>query len=232
MEDLSEVNKANLEELQKAINYHFSDENLLIKALTHRSCKDVPNNERLEFLGDAVLDLLIGEYLFRKFPRDDEGDLSKLRACIVSESGLAKFALKLNLGKYIFVSQSEEHNDGRHKHSILSNTFEAIIGAVYLESGLSVASKITYELLESCYEKIDFSLSSDYKTLLQELTQERFNAIPEYRVTNQSGPDHKKTFEVALFLDDKEYARASGGSKKKAQQKCAKIVYKKLRNEE
>ena len=109
MEDLSEVNKANLEELQKAINYYFNDEKLLIKALTHRSCKDAPNNERLEFLGDAVLDLLIGEYLFRKFPRDDEGDLSKLRACIVSESGLAKFALKLNLGKYIFVSQSEEH---------------------------------------------------------------------------------------------------------------------------
>ena len=226
---MSEANATDLEELQKAINYHFNDKDLLIRALTHRSCKDRSNNERLEFLGDAVLDLLVGEYLYKKFPGDDEGDLSKLRACLVNENGLAKFALKLNLGKYIFISQSEEHNDGRQKHSILSNTFEAIIGAVYLESGLSKAAQIIYELLESCYDKIDFSLSNDYKTLLQELTQERFNTIPEYRVISQSGPDHKKTFEVALFLDDKEYARASGGSKKKAQQKCAKITYKKLR---
>ncbi len=218
--------------LEKKLQYQFKDPNLLIQALTHRSCKSRLNNERLEFLGDAVLDLLVGEYLFKKFENATEGDLSKLRASIVNEQGFMKLALELDLGKYLFISQSEEYNAGRKKPSILSNAFEAIIGAIYLESGIQSAAKITYRLLESCYERIDLSLTSDYKTLLQEVTQSRFGEIPRYELISQSGPDHQKIFEVAVIIGEREYARCIGNSKKVAQQKCAHIAYNVLQKNE
>lgn len=221
--------KNHLDMLEKNLQYQFKDPNLLIQALTHRSCKSRLNNERLEFLGDAVLDLLVGEYLFKKFQNATEGDLSKLRASIVNEQGFMKLALELDLGKYLFISQSEEHNAGRKKPSILSNAFEAIIGAIYLESGIHIAAEITYRLLERCYEKIDLSLTSDYKTLLQEVTQSRFGEIPKYELISQSGPDHQKIFEVAVIIGQKEYARCIGNSKKVAQQKCAHIAYNTLK---
>lgn len=218
-------------ELEQKIQYHFKDQKLLAQALTHRSYKTQTHNERLEFLGDAVLDLVVGEYLFKKFPSLSEGDLSKLRACIVNEQGFNKLALALDLGKYIFISSSEERNNGRSKPSILSNTFEALIGAVYLESGIQEASRITHTLLESNYHTIDFGLSSDFKTSLQELTQARFSQIPRYELITESGPDHQKSFTMAVFINDKEYARCTGNSKKNAQQKCAQIAYEILQKE-
>ncbi len=220
-----------LDELERKLQYHFKDQKLLIQALTHRSCKSKNHNERLEFLGDAVLDLIVGEYLFKKFPKFSEGDLSKFRACIVNEQGFNKLALALDLGKYIFISPSEESNNGRSKPSILSNTFEALIGAVYLESGIQEAIRITYTLLESNYNKIDFRLFSDFKTSLQELTQARFSQIPRYELISESGPDHQKSFTMAIFIDNKEYARCTGSSKKNAQQKCAQVAYEILRKE-
>ncbi|TLD97310.1 ribonuclease III [Helicobacter jaachi] len=217
--------------LEHKLGYTFKKQQLLLEALTHKSYKKPYNNERLEFLGDAVLDLLVGEYLFKKFPHAKEGELSKLRACIVNEKGFMKLAQSIDLGAFLYISQSEEHNKGRQKASILSNAFEALIGAIYLESSLKHAQRIINALLEENYTKIDLdSLFMDYKTALQELTQALYGVIPTYTILNESGPDHKKSFEVALSIQGKEYARASGGSKKEAQQKSAHKAYEILRH--
>lgn len=218
-------------QLEKRLNYTFKDKQLIIEALTHKSHKKPYNNERLEFLGDAVLDLIVGEYLFSKFPKSDEGILSKIRASLVNESGFTLLARKLELGNYIYLSLAEENNNGRDKPSLLSNAFEAIIGAIYLEAGLTVSQEISIKLLEECHPKIDLkSLSKDYKTALQELTQATHGVTPSYELLGSSGPDHKKEFEIAIVLDDKTIAKAKGKSKKEAQQKAAQIALKELQS--
>lgn len=223
----------NLEEFEKKLGYKFKDEKNLLKALTHRSCKKPYNNEKLEFLGDAVLDLVVGEFLYFKFPKADEGTLSKLRASLVDEEGFAKLANEIDLGKYILISEGEEKNGGRTKPSLLSNAFEALMGAIYLESGLDEVKKITLELLNRVYPKIDLeSIFKDYKTKLQELTQAEFGSLPEYKLINSYGPDHKKVFEIALYLNNKELTKAKGKSKKAAQQAAAKEALEKLKREE
>ena len=221
-----------IDTLEEKLGYKFKNEKLIIEALTHKSYKQPYDNERLEFLGDAVLDLIVGEYLFKKFSRSDEGKLSKIRASLVNETGFDKLARALNLGDYILLSNAEDNNGGREKPSLLSNAFEAIIGAIYLEDGLKRAEKIAIELIESNYEEISLdSLFCDFKTTLQELTQARFGMTPEYKVMSSRGPDHLKEFEVGVFIQDKEYARAIGKSKKIAQQEAAKEAVK-LLNEE
>ena len=220
----------NYTQLEKRLNYTFKNKQLIIEALTHKSYKKPYNNERLEFLGDAVLDLIVGEYLFSKFPNSNEGILSKIRASLVNESGFTLLAKAINLGEYIFLSPAEENNNGRNKPSLLSNAFEALIGAIYLEAGLSVAKEISVALLEESHPKIDLqSLSKDYKTALQELTQATHGVTPVYELLNSSGPDHKKEFEIAVVLNGKTIATAQGKSKKEAQQKAAKIALEKLK---
>ncbi len=222
MEDLSK--------LEKRIAYSFNDKQLIIEALTHKSYKKPYNNERLEFLGDAVLDLIVGEYLFKIFPKSDEGMLSKIRASLVSEGGFARLAIELDLGSYLFLSMAEENNKGRSKNSLLSNAFEALTGALYLEAGLEKTREITIKLLEASYPKIDLdSLCKDYKTALQELTQAEYGVTPTYTLLGTSGPDHNKTFEVAVTLENREIAAAKGKSKKAAQQDAAEIALKKLK---
>ncbi len=223
---------SNIEALEKTLNYSFKDKKLIIEALTHKSFKQPYDNERLEFLGDAVLDLIVGEYLFNKFAKSDEGKLSKIRASLVNEAGFDKLARSINLGDFIFLSNAEENNGGRDKASLLSNAFEAIMGAIYLESGLGVVNKIAIDLLEKNYSDISLdSLFRDYKTTLQELTQARFGTTPEYNVIASRGPDHKKEFELAVVIDGKEYARASGKSKKIAQQEAAQAALELLKKE-
>ncbi|MGW8168849.1 MAG: ribonuclease III [Sulfurovaceae bacterium] len=213
----------NFSQLERQLGYVFNDKQLIIEALTHRSFKKPYNNERLEFLGDAVLDLIVGEYLYNKFKDSDEGTLSKIRASLVNESGFALLAKVLNLGKYIYLSLAEENNEGRTKPSLLSNAFEAIIGAIYIEGGLATARDIVIKLLEECYPTIDLqTLSRDYKTALQELTQAKYGVTPDYELVRAFGPDHKKEFEISLTLNGKEIATAQGKSKKEAQQKAAK----------
>ncbi len=222
----------NIEALQKTLGYKFKSEKLIIEALTHKSHKQPYDNERLEFLGDAVLDLIVGEYLFFKFPKSDEGNLSKIRAALVNEDGFEKLARSINLGEYIYLSNAEENNGGREKASLLSNAFEAVMGAIYLESGLDVVRKIAIELIEKNHKEISLdSLFRDFKTTLQELTQARFGETPEYRVIASRGPDHKKEFEVAVIIENKEYARAIGKSKKIAQQEAAETAVKLLNKE-
>ncbi len=217
------------QELEKCLGYQFKNKDLIIEALTHKSYKKVFNNERLEFLGDAVLNLIVGEFLFKKFPSSAEGDLSKIRASLVNESGFTKLAIAINLGDYIYLSDAEERNKGRKKASILSDAFEAIMGAIYIESGIEELKPMILKLLEDNYDEINLDeLFSDYKTALQEVTQARFGAIPVYKLESAIGPDHDKVFELSLWINDKHYATATGKSKKLAQQASAKIVLNQL----
>ena len=165
----------NIEALEEALGYKFKDRKLIIEALTHKSYKQPYDNERLEFLGDAVLDLVVGEYLFKKFNKSDEGNLSKIRASLVNETGFDKLARSLNLGECIFLSNAEQNNGGREKSSLLSNAFEAVMGAIYLEAGLAKVQTIAVALIEDNHNEISLdSLFRDFKTTLQELTQARF----------------------------------------------------------
>ncbi len=220
-----------IEDLEEILEYKFKNKKLIIEALTHKSHKQPYDNERLEFLGDAVLDLIVGEYLFFKFPKSDEGSLSKIRAALVNEDGFEKLARSINLGEYIYLSSAEENNGGREKASLLSNAFEAIMGAIYLEAGLEVLRPIAIGLIERNHKEISLdSLFRDFKTTLQELTQARFGETPEYRVVASRGPDHKKEFEVAVIIENREYARAVGKSKKIAQQEAAEVAVKMLKD--
>lgn len=222
----------NIETLEKQLEYEFKDKSLIIEALTHKSYKQPYDNERLEFLGDAVLDLVVGEYLFVKFRKSDEGKLSKIRASLVNETGFDKLARSLNLGDFILLSNAEENNGGREKPSLLSNAFEAVMGAIYLEAGLPTVTKIAIDLIEKNHKEISLdSLFRDFKTTLQELTQARFGITPEYVVVSSSGPDHLKEFEVAVLIESKEYARALGKSKKIAQQEAARVAVEMLKKE-
>jgi len=217
-------------QLEKRLNYTFKNKQLIIEALTHKSHKQPYNNERLEFLGDAVLDLIVGEYLFKKFPNSNEGILSKIRASLVNESGFTLLARELDLGSYIFLSLAEENNNGRDKPSLLSNAFEAILGAIYLEAGLEVSKNIAIKLLEECHPKINLdALSKDYKTALQELTQATYGVTPSYELIGSWGPDHKKEFKIAIVLEGKTLSQAKGKSKKEAQQKAAQLALKELK---
>jgi len=217
-------------ELEKCLDYSFKNKDLIIEALTHKSFKKSYNNERLEFLGDAVLNLIVGEFLFNKFPKSAEGDLSKLRANLVNEKGFTKLANAINLGDYIYLSDAEERNKGRNKASILSDAFEAIMGAIYIEAGLEVLKPIILDLLDKNYDDITLdNLFSDYKTALQEVTQAMFGVIPTYKLESATGPDHLKEFELSLWIDDKNYTTAKGKSKKLAQQAAAKIVLEQLK---
>lgn len=213
----------NLNTLEKRVGYQFHDRSLLTTALTHKSSKQAYNNERLEFLGDAVLDLIIGEYLYHKFPSASEGELSKLRASLVNEKGFEQLARLVDLGEYLYLSMAEENNNGRQKPSILSNAFEALIGAIYLESGLEAAKRCTLQLLEKAYPKIDLAtVFKDYKTTLQEITQAHMGVTPHYVVVGTSGPDHKKEFVIEVKVNERKIAEAKGKSKKEAQQAAAK----------
>ncbi len=224
--------RKDISKLEKSLGYQFKNEKLITEALTHRSYKKEFNNERLEFLGDAVMDLIVGEYLFRLFPKAEEGILSKLRAALVNEDSFTKLAKRINLGEFLFLSPAEENNNGREKPSILSSAFEAIMGAIYLESGFEKAKEVALRLLEQEYPVITpEELLKDYKTTLQEITQAHFGVVPEYRLISTTGPDHKKEFEIGVFIHDKEYARAKGKSKKTAQQEGARLTIEKLKKE-
>lgn len=217
-------------EIEEKLGYSFKNQNLLQRALTHKSFnKD--NNERLEFLGDAVLDLVVANTLYVDFLHYSEGDLSKLRAALVNEKSLAKIAQYLNLGKYLNLSNSEVNNGGRQKPSLLSNAFEAILGAIYLESGYEKAQNIAEKIINKIYPNIDIDIIKDYKTKLQEITQAKLAKTPEYKVLSSNGPDHKKEFTIGLFLNDELIAQAVGKSKKEAEQIAAKITLKKFEDE-
>ena len=226
------MRNSNLEELYECLGYEFKNQNLITEALTHKSYTRDYNNERLEFLGDAVLDLVVGEFLFNQFKDSEEGILSKLRAALVNESSFTKLAKEIRLGEFLYLSPAEEHNNGREKPSILSNAFEAVMGALYLEAGLKKVEEIAINLILRVYKNINpDELLKDYKTTLQEITQAHFGCTPDYRLLSSRGPDHKKEFEIGVYVNDKLYSSAKGHSKKVAQQNAAKKAIVELKKE-
>jgi ribonuclease-3 len=213
--------------LEQSLGYQFREEALCEMALTHKSwLNERPDqgrtdNERLEFLGDAVIALVVSDLLMRRFPDHPEGELSKKRAALVNEAGLARVAEALALGQWIFLGRGEEQAGGRQKRSILADALEALIGAVFRDGGFDAAYHVAERLFAHALDEASAAAERDFKSRLQEVSQARLHLAPTYTVVAQEGPDHDKTFEVAIFLGGKEYGRAQGKSKKEAQQNAA-----------
>ncbi|HNU90697.1 MAG TPA: ribonuclease III [Spirochaetota bacterium] len=219
---LRQINK-----LQSILKIKFRNKSLLNRALTHRSYLNeagpgARDNERLEYLGDSVLALVVNEYLFKRFEKYPEGDLAKIKSAVVSEATLFKVARELNLGSFLLMGRGEDLSGGRARPSILANTLEAVIGALYLDSGLKDCKKLVLSLLKGDIERID-SMESyrDPKTTLQEYVQKKYRERPLYEIIEESGPDHQKRFTVRLVVAGKSVAEGTGASKRGAEMEAA-----------
>lgn len=219
-------------ELQTLIQIKFNDLSRLSQALVHRSFLNenknsaLTSNERYEFLGDAVLELWSSETLFTKFPEYPEGDLTNLRSLVVRTENLAKIATKIKLGDFVMLSHGEETHGGRSNQSILADTFESVIGAIYLDSGFSAAVDFLNRFLLPSLEEISAQkIYKDPKSLFQEIAQAKQGITPHYETISESGPDHQKVFEIGVYLDDKLIAQGSGNSKQKAEESAAIAAY-------
>lgn len=218
--------------LKGKLGYRFERHDILEKAFRHASYVNereqagLENNERLEFLGDAVLDLAISHILMDLFEDVNEGELSKYRAYIVNEGGLCKVAKGLELGNYMLLGRGEEVTQGREKASILANTMEALLGALYLDAGFERTKEIIHRLFMPMIEEIKASGPlDDFKSMLQEYTQDRYKQRPEYLLVEESGPSHDRTFRVCLRLAGRIIAGGEGKSKKEAEQKAAREAF-------
>ena len=222
-----------LAKLEESLGYSFREIKLLNKALTHKSYvneKDetLKHNERFEFLGDSVLDLVVSDYMVRKYKDYKEGTLSKIRAAVVNESCLAGLARQLDLGAFLLLGKGEEMSGGRNKASLLANAYEAVAGAIYCDSNLETAANVILPQIQD--EIINFAetrVSRDYKSYLQEYTQNKLFCIPAYKVTRETGPDHEKQFEVSVLVNDLKKGKGIGRSKKEAEQNAAKMALEK-----
>ena len=218
--------------LQKTLKYEFNNLNLLNKALTHKSYTNeislpLKNNERFEFLGDSVLDLIVSNYMIFEYADLAEGSLSKIRAAVVNESCLAKLAKDINLGNYLFLGKGENLSKGREKPSILSNAYEALVGAIFCDSDFQGVSKVFLpSLVKEIYKHKDAGSFEDFKSDLQEYTQNRFGCIPSYKVIGEKGPNHDKQYTIKVIVRNKELGEGTGRSKKEAEQIAAKEALK------
>ncbi len=218
----------NLQALEQNLDLEFSDQSLLLRALTHRSFLNenpgtaLKDNERLEFLGDAVLDFVVGACLYSRFPEMAEGELTVLRAALVKTSTLASFARQLDIGRFLRLGFGEEENGGRERSPILCAAFEAVIGAIYLDQGLDKAQFLVERLAGPALVKIrEKSLHKDAKSEFQVWSQARYNITPHYEVISSSGPDHAKTFTVQVLIGDAPWGEGSGPNKQSAAQAAA-----------
>lgn len=219
-----------MKEIENYFNLNFDDKELLKKALTHSSYANEHNcesNERLEFIGDAVLDLLMGNYLYKKFPQFDEGNLTKQRAKNVCESALVEYAKKCQLNKYLLLGKGEEKSGGRNRVALQADAFEALIGAVYMDKGLEECYKIFDKIVIPLVEEEREDNFVDYKSYLQELVQSDKRSL-EYRIVNEIGPSHNKTFVTRVYMDQILMGEGSGKTKKEAEQNAAEMALKKL----
>lgn len=221
-------------ELLDKLNIKFNDPALLQQAFYHRSYLNEVNlkiisNERLEFLGDSILSFVISAHLFKSRPEDAEGELTNLRAYIVKTKSLAEAARKLNLGNYLRLSKGEELGGGRQNTQLLANTFEALLGAIFLDQGLQVVQKVIEKKLLSLFTtELKKGPPKDAKSNLQEIVQEKFKQSPHYKILATRGPDHAKKFTVAVYLKGKEYGRGEGNSKQIAEEQAASHALVKL----
>jgi len=209
----------------------FNSRALLCKALTHRSAlqgngNDVEDsNERLEFLGDSVLELVVNEHLFRHYPDKREGDLTKMKSLLVSRSVLARRAVTMKLGRYLFLSQAEDEAGGRTRPSILADAYEAVLGAVYLDRGFGAARLfVKRHLLDDAEAILADQTHANFKNMLQELVQAEYKTYPRYRTSSEDGPDHKKQFTVEVMVHGKAFGAGKGANKKQAEQEAAKAA--------
>lgn len=227
--------------LEKNIGYKFKDRNLLITALTHSSYSNeaatkgepIRCNERLEFLGDSVLSLIVSKFIFERYKDKFEGELSKIRAATVSEKPLAGYAAQIDLGSFILLGKGEENCSGRSKPSILSDAFEALIAAIFLDSGFEAAEAFVLPFaVKNVYKIENEHYTIDYKTKLQQIVQQESGELFEYRVIEESGPLHDRKFTVCAMLNNNVIGRGSGSSKRKAEQAAAKDALTLFGNEE
>lgn len=214
--------------LEGSLQVSFSDYSLLERALTHRSFVNenpenvLEDNERLEFLGDAVLDFVVGAYLYNRFPEMDEGELTTLRAALVKTRTLAGFARELEIGQFLRLGYGEEENGGRKRHPILCAAFEAVVGAIYLDQGVEIVQDLVERLADPALVKIrENALHIDAKSEFQVWAQAQYNITPHYNVTGSTGPDHAKIFTVQVLIGDEPWGEGSGSSKQAAAQQAA-----------
>lgn len=217
-----------LDSLIKKLGVEFKDKTLLDIALLHRSYSSehqiARDNERLEYLGDSILSACVSDMLFRKFPEKSEGDLTKIRARLVSRRALKKWGKKLKLGDYVFLGEKmKKYMESRETH-IIENTMEAVIGAIYIDSGFDTA----YNFIKKGVENLDFHKIVDFKSQLQEYAVEVYGEIPQYTTISETGPSHNKKFKITVSVEDKIYGEGTGSNKKMAQQNAALKAYKKL----
>lgn len=222
-----------MKDLETAIGYRFQNISLLQNALTHSSYANerwhnsLLSNERLEFLGDSVLGMLVAEYLYRNFPNRPEGELTRMRADMVCEQTLAAAANRIGIGQYLLLGHGEEQGGGRSRNSILADAMESVIAACFLDGGIEAALKVVQQfiLVEVPVTKLH---NADYKTQLQELVQQKKHQVLSYALVGQSGPDHDKKFDVEVSLNGKVVGSGSGSSKKRAEQDAARAAIEKL----
>lgn len=225
---------------QERISYSFSNLDTARTALTHssyaneRKGKNISYNERLEFLGDSVLSIVVSDYIFKKCPNRPEGELTKLRATIVCEGALAIGAREVELGKYLYLGKGEEYTGGRNRDSVLADAFEAVIGALYLDGGINSSKEFIFRYLGSVIERAlsGEDLFKDYKTQLQELLQKDSSVKIEYRLEREDGPDHSKLFYTGVYVDGSIKGIGSGKSKKESEQNAAKEALSKVSKDE
>jgi ribonuclease-3 len=231
------MNEGERGEVEAAIGYQFGRPDLLACALTHRSYRacdaSSDHNEQLEFLGDAVLGLLLGEFLIRQFPAWAEGNLSKTRARLASARSLCEASRRLGIGKYLRLGPGEEKTGGRDKRTLLANAYEALVAAIYLDGGLEAAGRFVQQsVIRPAFERSPEALAaSDHKSALQEWLQARGLRLAEYRVVGETGPDHAKTFHVQVEAGGRVLARSEGMTKKEAEQLAAARALERLREE-
>jgi len=227
-----------MEKTQTAIGLQFNDQSLLLRALTHRSYLNenpdvvLEDNQRLEFLGDAVLDFVTAAWLYQHFPEFQEGRLTSLRAALVRTPALAKFARQVNLGNHLLLGKGEEDSGGRDREANLCDAFEALIGALYLDNGLPEVERFLCPLLKDEAEHVlAAELDRDPKSLFQEWSQAERGITPRYRTIRADGPDHARTFVVAVYVGDEFYGEGPGSSKQAAARAAAKVALERIRKE-
>lgn len=226
MDQLQELT-AHLPEIESKIAYAFVDKNLLISAFVHRSFynehrESVPrHNERLEFLGDSVLGLLISDFLYGQLPEDPEGRLSNLRSHIVEASSCASLLAQLGLGQFVLLGKGERMNDGRGRETILADLFEAIIGAIYLDGGIEAARSFVFTHFETAIREHLNAPARNWKAELQDYSQKKHQRPPTYKIAREMGPDHSKLFEVEAWIGETQVGKGTGSSKKEAEQAAA-----------
>jgi ribonuclease-3 len=221
-------------ELEKKINVQFSNQKLVDTAFVHKSYVNEhsdlksEHNERLEFLGDAVLELVVTDFLYKSYPAEEEGVLTNWRSALVKGKHLAEISAELDLGLYLYLSRGEERSGGRKKNYILANTLEALIGAMYMDQGYQVAHTfIDTFILKRLGEILEKGLHIDAKSRFQEISQEAVGITPEYRLMKEEGPDHNKTFIMGAYIGEEFIAEGNGSSKQKAEQQAATAALKK-----